>query len=167
MAHTPKQSREMLRIYDEFVTDMGEYVFSLLSLHYQAIQGIKQNWASIVPYMPTMEQNIIRHARLFLRLNVTPNTTFLRELTYLMSKHIAKYVAPANKTLTFNQTVKTIQKNLEIYNIHRPTADEAHNIKMAKAKSRLERKECNRENSKEIKRMFAGCYYGYNGRGGY
>lgn len=166
MARTPKPSREMLRIYDEFVADMGEYVFSLLNLHYQAMHGIKQNWASIVPYMPKLEHNIIRHARLFLRLNLDPNKTFLPRLTFLMAKHIAKYVAPANKTLTFQQTAKSIQKDLEIYNTSIHT-DGARHIKLAKEQKRQERKEYNRANSKEIKKMFNACRYGYNGRGAY
>lgn len=141
-------------IYHDFTNDMSEHVVGLTSLHYQAMPNIRQNWQTVIPYMPHIEKSIIDRARLFIRINIgARNKMVTRELLPRMAEYIAEYTTRADKTLQNGATI--VENKINVYNI-----DLSHDKKQhLNAKTKREQAINDRRNTKEIQEMFA-KYYG-------
>lgn len=107
-------------IYNEFVTDIADYVFNQIGMHYQSIKNIKQEWQLIIPYSREMEDLIMRRARLFIRLNISSHAAqselFMNEFMPMVSKYIAKYTSRGLPSMT--DAAKNVQKRLNVYSIN-------------------------------------------------
>lgn len=137
-------------VYKDFTDEISEHAVSLTSLHYQAMPNIRQNWQTVIPYMPHIEKSIIDRARLFVCINIgARNKTMTRELLPRMAEYIAEYTTRGDKTLKNGATI--VENKINVYNVDF-THDEKQHLN---AENKKEQAINDRLNKKDIKRMFS------------